>query len=209
MGILITMDTAEAHLRGTAFECSVITEYTKHARQLIRYGKLAFVMLWTFLPGSSLTASVAVYIGKNLTEDGSVILAGYGDEPSSHWLEIVPRQKHAPGSTIKVGATAKANLPGELIQIPQVKETFKFITTNYSYYAGFPAPLTNGGMNEHQVAARDVALTSRPELVRMTPNPQRGPNYSDLSRIVMQRAKTAREAVEIVGKLIDEFGYST
>ena len=61
MGILITMDTAEAHLRGTAFECSVITEYTKHARQLIRYGKLAFVMLWTFLPGSSLVRCITPF----------------------------------------------------------------------------------------------------------------------------------------------------
>lgn len=161
----------------------------------IQIGTLALVMLLTLVPWSSLTASVAVYVGKNLTEDGSVILAGYGDEPSSHWLEVVPRRKHAPGSTISVGVTAEARLPGRLIDIPQAAETFKFITMNYSYYAG-PAPLTNGGMNEHHVAARDVALSSRPELVRMTPNPQRGPNYSDLSQIVMQRAKTAREAAK-------------
>lgn len=175
----------------------------------IRSGAWALVALLTLGPWTSLRASVAVYVGKNLTADGSVILAGYGDEPSSHWLEIVPRQKHAPGSTIKVGVTAKARIPGQLIEIPQVGETFKFITTNYSYWAGFPGPLTNGGMNEYQVAARDVALSTRAELVRMTPRPQRGPNYSDLSRIVMQRAKTAREAAEIVGKLIDEHGYST
>ena len=43
----------------------------------------------------------------------------------------------------------------------------------------------------------------------MTPNPQTGPQYSDLSRIVMERATTAREAVEIVGALIDTHGYST
>ena len=35
----------------------------------------------------------------------------------------------------------------------------------------------------------------------MTPKPQRGLNYSDLSRIAMERARTAREAVEIVGEL--------
>ena len=33
----------------------------------------------------------------------------------------------------------------------------------------------------------------------MTPNPQHGVNYSDLSRIVMERAHSAREAVELVG----------
>src|SRR4051812_29969101 len=32
--------------------------------------------------------SYGLYIGKNLTGDGIAYLAGYGDEPSSHWLEI-------------------------------------------------------------------------------------------------------------------------
>ena len=127
----------------------------------IRFQILTLATLLVLFPCSSLTASIAVYVGKNLTKDGSVLLAGYGDEPSSHWLEIVPRRKHPPGSTITVGATARASFPGRLINIPQAAETFKFITMNYSYYAGFPAPQTNGGMNEHHVAARDVALLPR------------------------------------------------
>ena len=32
---------------------------------------------------------------------------------------------------------------------------------NYSAFAGFPAPLTNGGLNEHHVAARDIWSPSR------------------------------------------------
>jgi dipeptidase len=64
-------------------------------------------------------------------------------------------------------------------------------------------------LNEKNVAARDVWSDSRPELVAMTPNPQRGVNYSDLSRIAMERATSAREAVEILGRLIDEYGYAT
>ena len=43
----------------------------------------------------------------------------------------------------------------------------------------------------------------------MTPNPQTGPQYSDLSRIAMERARSAREAVAIIGALIDQYGYST
>lgn len=154
-------------------------------------------------------ASIGFYVGKNLTEDGSVFLAGYGDEPSSHWLEIVPRREHKPGTTIKVGVTSRANYPGELIEIPQVATTHKYITMNYSEYAGFPAPLTNGGLNEHHVAGRDIWSPSRRELAEMTPNPQRGPQYSDLSRIAMERATSAREAVEIIGALMDEYGFST
>jgi dipeptidase len=154
-------------------------------------------------------ASYAIYVGKNLTTDGSVLIGGSGDEVSSHWLEIVPETTHSKGATIAVGVTAEAAYPGRMIEIPQAAQTFRFLTMNYSDYKGFPAPLTNGGLNEHNVAARDVWSPSRAELVAMTPNPQSGPQYSDLSRIAMQRARTAREAVEIIGVLIDTYGYST
>ena len=153
--------------------------------------------------------SYAIYIGRNLTADGSVFLAGYGDEPSSHWLEIVPPREHPAGSEIVVGVDHRANFPGELFRIPQVAATFGYITMNYSAFEGFPAPLMNGGLNEQNVAARDVWSPSRPELRRMTPNPQRGLNYSDLSRIALERAKTAREAVQIIGGLMNEHGYAT
>jgi hypothetical protein len=154
-------------------------------------------------------ASYGIYVGKNQTVDGSVFLAGYGDEPSSHWLEIVPAREWPEGSTIKVGATATSRFPGTLIEIPQARSTAKYITMNYSYFAGFPAPITNGGLNQHLVAARDIWSPSRKELQAMTPNPQRGVNYSNLSRIVMERARTAREAVEIVGELVNKYGYAT
>lgn len=158
--------------------------------------------------GSAL-ASYGIYVGKNLTADGSVFLAGYGDEPSSHWLDIVPPRDWPSGTMITVGATSASNYPGELIEIPQVKRTAKYITMNYSAFAGFPPPITNGGFNEHHVAARDIWSPSREELRKMTPKPQRGLNYSDLSRIVMERAHTAREAVEIVGSLINQYGEAT
>ncbi|MEE4174289.1 MAG: C69 family dipeptidase [Xanthomonadales bacterium] len=157
----------------------------------------------------ALCASYAIYVGKNLTVDGSVLIGGSGDEVSSHWLVVVPGAEHPEGATIRVGATADAYMPGELMEIPQAPSTFRYLSMNYSDFEGFPPPLTNGGLNEYGVAARDVWSDSRAELVAMTPNPQRGPQYSDLSRIVMERARSAREAVEIVGALIDEHGYTT
>jgi len=101
-------------------------------------------------------ASYAYYVGRDLTANGAVLIGGTGEEPSSHWLEIVPRQQHAPDATITVGATRAARMPARLSEIPQVAETLRHITMNYSSFAGFPAPITNGGLNEHQVAVRDV-----------------------------------------------------
>ena len=137
------------------------------------------------------------------------MIGGSGDEVSSHWLEVVPGAVHPEGATVTVGVTAEAFMPGAFSEIPQAAETYRYLTMNYSEYEGFPPPLTNGGLNEHNVAGRDVWSPSRDELVAMTPNPQTGPQYSDLSRIAMERARTAREAVEIIGALIDEYGYST
>ena len=171
--------------------------------------QFALVLALSTLAAKSSVASYAIFVGSHLTEDGSTFLGGTGDEPSSHWLEIVSHRRWDLGAKIPVGVDGHANYPGELIEIPQVAETARYITMNYSAWDGFPAPLTNGGLNEYGVAARDVWSPSRPELQKLTPNPQHGVNYSDLSRIVMKRAHSAREAVEIVGELIDKYGYAT
>ena len=153
--------------------------------------------------------SYGIYIGKNLTVDGIAYLGGYGDEPSSHWLEIISRQQHPDDATIRVGVTPKADLPGLTTEIPQVKETARHIRVSYSYYKGTPSPLTNGGLNEYGVAVRDIWSPSRPELVAMTPATQSGLNYSDLARIVLERARTAVEGVRLMGELIAQHGHTT
>ncbi len=182
-----------------------------HARPRSRVGLLLGALV--ALACSPLAhASLFLYVGKNLTRSGNVMVAGFGDEPSSHWLEIVPRRQYPEGATVPVGGTEsvlvpnKLTLPGKLIDIPQVRETFAYITMNYSYYRGFPAPITNGGLNEYGVAVRDVACISRKELVEMTPPPLRGVNYSDIARLALERAHTAHEALEIAVGLLKRYG---
>ncbi|MDX6550770.1 MAG: dipeptidase [Gaiellales bacterium] len=153
--------------------------------------------------------SYAIYVGKNLSVEGHAFLAGYGDEPSSHWLEVAPRGTHEPGSTIEVGVSAQAEMPGVRSTIPQASETARHLRVSYSYYLGTPSPLTNGGLNEHGVAVRDVWSPSSARLQALTPVDQTGPNYSDLARLVLERARSAREGVQLIGDLIAEHGHST
>ncbi len=153
--------------------------------------------------------SYTLYVGKNLTINGMAYIAGYGDEPSSHYLEIIPQKSYPEGAMIEVGVTEKADMPGLRSEIPQVIKTARHIRTSYSCYLGVPAPITNGGLNEYGVAVRDVWSPSRPELIEMTPKDQTGPNYSDLARIVIERATTAREGVEIIGELVEKYGESS
>lgn len=60
-----------------------------------------------------------------------------------------------------------------------------------------------GNMNEHQVAIGETTYGGRPELVDTTGIV----DYGSLMYITLQRAKTAREAVNIMGDLVREYGY--
>jgi dipeptidase len=148
-------------------------------------------------------------VGADLTRVGCAYLAGYRDEPSSHWLVLAPREEHPPGATIEVGVTPESAMPGIRSTIPQVPATARHLRVDYSHYIGVPAPLTNGGLNEHGVAVRDVWSPSSERLQTMTPRDQRGLNYSDLARIVVERTRSAREGVELIGRLIAEHGEAT
>jgi dipeptidase len=153
-------------------------------------------------------ASHAFYVGKSLTQDGSVMVGGTGEEVSSHWLEIFPAKDYPPNATLTVGVTEDAIMPGKLMNISQAAHTFRYLSMEYSDFEGFPAPLTNGGVNQKGVAVRDVWADNREELIAMTPNPQTGLQYSDLARVVLERASTARQGVEIIGQMIAEYGYA-
>ncbi len=153
--------------------------------------------------------SYAIYVGKNHSRTGHAWLAGYGDEPSSHWLEIVPAADHPDGATIEVGVDLVADMPGRRITVPQNAHTLRHMRVSYSYYLGVPAPITNGGVNEAGVAVRDVWSTSRQELRDMTHKEQTGFNYSDLARTVLERATSARDAVTLCRALIAEHGEAT
>lgn len=156
----------------------------------------------------TVSASYAFYVGKSLTHDGSVMVGGTGEEVSSHWLQIFPAKDHFPNATITVGVTEDASMPGKLINISQAPHTFRYMSMEYSDFEGFPAPLTNGGVNEKGVAVRDVWAQNRDDLIAMTPDPQTGLQYSDLARIVLERASSAREGVELIGQTIAQYGYA-
>ncbi|KAF5847556.1 hypothetical protein GGP41_000301 [Bipolaris sorokiniana] len=152
--------------------------------------------------------SYGFYVGKALTHDGSVMLGGTGEEVSSHWLQIFPAKDHKANDTIVVGVTEDAVMPGKLMNISQAPHTFRYLSMEYSDFEGFPAPLTNGGVNEKGVAVRDIWAQNRDDLIAMTPNPQTGLQYSDLARVVLERASTAREGVELIGQMIADYGYA-
>ena len=152
--------------------------------------------------------SVSIYVGKDLTEYGNCFLAGYGDEPSSHYF-FYGEGGETDKDFVEAGLNSEAKFPGKRIKVDQVDSTYRYITSRYTCWKGLPEPLENGGINENQVAAAAVWSPSRSELKELTPNPQKGVTFSDISKLVMERAESAEHAVEIAGNLIDKYGYAT
>lgn len=72
-------------------------------------------------------------------------------------------------------------------RIPQLSHTYSVI----------------GNMNEHQVAIGETTYGGRPELRDTTGII----DYGSLMYITLQRARTAREAVKIMGELVEKHGY--
>jgi len=72
-------------------------------------------------------------------------------------------------------------------RIPQLSHTYSVV----------------GNMNEHQVAIGETTYGGRPELYDSTGTI----DYGSLIYITLQRARTAREAINIMGELVAEYGY--
>jgi dipeptidase len=127
----------------------------------------------------------SVIIGKNATTDGSVLL-GHNEDWGEYLkpLSWNPREKHQPGETFKLK-------DGQVI--PQVEETYAFI---------WMAAECNG-INEHQVALVDDTGSCRKEFFQN----DRGLDLEELVTLALERSRSARDAVQLMGGLIEKYGY--
>lgn len=82
------------------------------------------------------------------------------------------------------------------IDIPQAEKTYKFVGDRTAGRWGYAM-----GINEHQVIVADNDAPSRDTLAFNT-----GLHDNDVIRLTLERAKTAREGVDIVGKLVEKYG---
>jgi dipeptidase len=102
----------------------------------------------------------------------------YGD------LLYIPAGNHIEGSLIDVYDWDDGSFHG---QIRQVAHTYAVI----------------GNMNEHQVTIGETTYGGRPELQDSTGII----DYGSLMFLALQRARTARQAIQVMGDLVAEYGY--
>jgi dipeptidase len=141
----------------------------------------------------------SIMVGKLATTDGSVITSHTCDGPYRTWLEIFPHSKYEKGTVHSVysGLLDPRETPWDMRnvkktgEIPEVEETYAFVNTAYPC------------MNEKQLAIGETTIGGRMELRNKD-----GIFYiEELEKIALQRCRTAREAISLIGKLSEEYGY--
>jgi dipeptidase len=122
------------------------------------------------------------------TADGSVILAKNSDrQPNeAHVLARVPRARHEPGEMVQC----------TYIAIPQVLETYEVLLSKPFWIWG-----AEMGANEHGVAiANEAVFTKEPY------DKEPGLIGVDLLRLALERASTARQALDVIVALLAAHG---
>ncbi len=137
--------------------------------------------------GYLLSCDTSVAAG-TATLDGSVIFAKNSDRHANECQPLchVPRRQHPSGSVARC----------QYLELPQVVETWELIGSRPYWLWGFEM-----GVNEWGVAVGNEAVQTRepyeeqPALIGM-----------DLVRLGLERARTADEAVQVMGALIERHG---
>ena len=129
-------------------------------------------------------ACTNLIVGKRASVDGSVMCTyncdSFGYVTS---LPFTPAGMHDPSEMIAVRPRGR-----EVVHlIPQAPYTYSVV----------------GLMNEKQVSIMETTWSGRPELR----NPEGWLDYFNLMQLALQRAASAREAIQVMHNLVQEYGY--
>lgn len=153
------------------------------------FGKVALVtiIIGLLLSINSTFGCTNYLVTKGASVDGSTMISYAADSHirygELYWL---PSGDWPEGSMVTLYDRGTARPLG---QIPQPPHTYQVI----------------GFMNEHQVSIGETTFDGRSELLDTTGIV----DYGSLMFLALQRAKTAREAIQVIGDLVDTYGYAS
>jgi len=164
-----------------------------------------FALAVCLVPAASYAKDVpdgctTIAAGRLATADGSVVTSHTCDGHDGRtWIRVVPHMKHAPGSVTRIylktdlmvndGDTTGLVYTGS---IPQVPETYQYI------YSIYPC------INEYQLAIGESTFDGK-EIMRSDKGML---NLYELTRLMAERCKTAREAIKVADELLTRYGYN-
>jgi len=147
-------------------------------------------------------------VGKNASIDGSVMTTHTCDCGMCDWTwRLIPAADYKPDSTRKIYHIdqfrtwpPEAGLKWDVykndftgLEIPQVPHTFAYIQGAFGY------------MNDQQVAIGESTIGAQRKMENPTPAAKF--DITMLTLIAMERTRTAREAIKIMGELGEKYGY--
>jgi dipeptidase len=145
-----------------------------------------------------------VMVGKQATVDGSVITSHtvdgwYDANYNSKNIYVVPGQTFPKGAMLEVyygmcGDTLDPNLPKKIGEIPQVEKTFTYFHDAYCHG------------NEFQLLIGETTIGQKEELSTFV-GEKAIMTIEQLTAIALQRTKTAREAIKLMGELAEKYGF--
>jgi dipeptidase len=144
---------------------------------------MGFVFCFFCFPSIAM-ACTSILVTKGASKTGATMISYSCDSEFHPHLRLKPAADHLPGTTVKVG-----NKYGKKGEIPQAAHTYR----------------TVGLMNQHQLAIGETTFGGRKELL----NKEGLLHYSQLIRLVSQRAKTARQAIDVLVDLVEKYGYGS
>lgn len=127
---------------------------------------------------------------------GNYTMAGHTcDGKCDFTLQVIPHQKHEPGAMYKMDYPG---LPGgyehtSFGEIPQVEETYAYFHNEVPF------------ANEYQIFFGENTCETREEAYELTEE-EALLDWTHLPALGLQRAKTAREFIKTVGKLVEKYG---
>jgi len=142
-------------------------------------------------------ACTVIVVGRDASADGSVITSQTADGMFDSNITVIPGQDFPADAMADVfwNLNGHGPAPPEKIgEIPQVRKTYTY------FHVGYPF------MNEHQLAMAESTLSQQGKL-----QTSRGKKailtIEQLQVFALQRAKTAREAIKLMGALAEKYGF--
>ena len=139
--------------------------------------------LYLLIGGFQIKACTNLLVTKGASVDGSVMITYTCDGEFHPILEYTPAADYPAGDSLEI-TDWYGNVRGK---IPQVPHTYAVVDL----------------INEHQLAISETTFEGRQEL-RDTLGLL---HYWDLMILALERAKTAREAIEVITGLVENYGY--
>lgn len=151
-----------------------------HVKQILVVVSLC--VLLGHLPASACTN---LLVSAGASTDGSTMITYAADAHVLYGeLYYTPAADHLPGEMLDIHEWDTGKYLGQIEQIPH---TYSVV----------------GNMNEHQLCIAETTWGGRKELR----DPNAVMDYGSLIYVTLQRAKTAREAIKVMGDLVEQYGY--